>query len=247
MTTSCYILNPTDIDGLLHWFRADYGVNDVSGSVTTMFDIIGTAHATENGMHRPQHIPNAINGHPKIRFGYLVPSNDPGDNTDSLDINLGTLNQPFTIMLVWQQYGWQGPGPFIDGSGDTSRCLVLSDDDASFQLRIDYNSTIELRAGSVITGSSINNAYREGKDSFGVTLLRCDTTASSIINNGLLVAQGNIGTGSIDSTLHISGRDVDWRDAAYVDIAEMCVFTGSLQSIDVLGLTEYARQRYALK
>lgn len=239
-------MKPSDIGSIAHWYRSDFGV-ELSGShVTSITDLIGNVDGTESGVHTPVYVPNAVNGKPKIRFGADSQQSDPGNFTDSIDFLVGNIAQPFTVFMVWQQWNWQGIGAPEDPTGDASKRLVISDVSSSFNFHVNYNATVELNAGVALTGNSINNAYTTCKDAFGVTLLKCDGANSAIINNGIVVAQGNAGSRPVTSSLHISGRDEDYRDAAFVDFVEVAVFTGSLTTLEMHDLTSYAMKRYAI-
>lgn len=236
---------PRDVAGLVHWYRSDLGVvKDGQNLVSGWKDIQGSADGYATGTHQPLFVSDAVNGYPKIRFGAGVSSNDQ-TSTDAIWFPV-SIPKPFSVFIVWQQWGSSG-GSGDGGTGDSQKSIVVSDlGYYVLQTKRDAGPPT-WRAPEYLTFTGdLNNGFRAGSDTFGVTVCIGDTT-SSVYNNGELVVSGSTPTVTqFGNPATLSGRYNDYRDGANIDVVELCFFTGSLSQSVVSKLTDYAATKYGL-
>lgn len=237
--------DPSDIQGLLHWYRSDRFVTTSGSFVTRWDDLIGNVNGSSSNIdRRPSIVTNAINGYAAIRFNDGVTQNEQ-TNLDDMAFVFNVL-QPYSIVLVWKLNA-PAIGTF-DGSGDDQKSGIYNTyapGSSSLYLRA-YGPGEHVSGTTIVSSTSSATTYQAmNVDAFGTTALTSTSMLTSVFNNDALVVTGTLGTTNL-STLYLCSNGSEHRLGARMDVVEMMVFTGSLSSSDVTALTDYANTRYAL-
>lgn len=241
------------------WYRSEAGITDTSGSISRWEDLIGVAHFTQSlAAQQPTLLSNVLTDHQIVRFNSGTLQNDPGlsadpgSNMDQLIANIATVQQPYTVGLIWQQWG-PALGVF-DGSGDDAKFIVFSTNDPSgsgAQLVLDgpgfHTVGTRFQSNTALQGTTVlNDAYTSGSQQFGVSFFVGNGANSKVINNMQLILSGNAGTDGLVEQFVLCGRQTDLRSGAYFDLVELMIFTGSLSTDSMTALTTYADNTYGI-
>lgn len=259
VSTGSSEFSPTDVSGLLHWYRSDLDITDNSGSVSCWSDQVGTAHFTQSlSAQQPLLMFNALNGQNVVRFNSGTVQNDPGlsadgsSKMDQLVAAISTVPQPYTIGIIWQQWG-PALGTF-DGSGDDAKNYVFSTFDPSGSGAIYvidgpsfHTPGIKFQSNTALQSATVlNDAYSSGSQQFGLSFFIGSGSSSKVYNRGQLIAAGNAGTDGLVNHFVLCGREPDTRGGSYMDIVELMIFTGSINYASMSKLNSYAMERYGL-
>lgn len=246
-----YIINPTDVSGLLHWFRSDYGVTLSGSNVTSWKSVISELTGSQNSSsHQPILVDNSVNGYPKISFSSgSTQTEQSGLDCLSFEIN---QPQPWSVVLVWQMFE-PAIGVF-DGSGDDGHARIFSTYDLSTPSQYSKIEFIAVGPGDHVIGTTLGEGTNKisceqnlnlgiSYDNFGTTVIVGNGLSSSVVNNENVVISGNAGSGSL-TQLNLGARAVDYRGGGRIDVLEMMIYSGSVSMQNIADITTYVTSRY---
>lgn len=248
---SCeYTINPSDVSGLLHWYRSDHGVGLSGSNVVNWTPVYGSVIGEQvSASHRPILVNNAVNGKPKIVFSSGSTQNQTS-GLSSLEFQLD-VPQPWTVVMFWQLFS-PAIGVF-DGSGDDGKARIFSTYDVSQPSEYAQTEFSAHGPGEHVVGTSLDcGVLLENHqtinvgisyDAFGTTVVTGNETSSSVVNDNKTVIVGNAGTESL-KRFYLGARAIDYRGGARIDVTELMIFTGSLSTTQISDITRYGTLRY---
>ena len=219
---------PTNISGLLYWFRSDKGVLDAVGAPADPDDPVDTwqdqsvnaKHLTQTtDANRPLLKSNVINGHPTIRFD--------GSN-DRMTTSSFTEIQPHHTIYVLKIITLVNSDYLYDG-------LPSTDKGAAF---MDGSGNVSLSSGSIAC------ARLYGNSSFVIgSAFFSGASSSHSVNNGT-AATGNAGTGAPGGLTLGSARG--GIAPGNIDVAEFMGYNAQITGTNLTNLMNYLSERYAI-
>jgi len=220
--------NPTMLtNGLAAWFKADSGVTQSSGSVSSWADQTGNYTVTQGtSANKPTYVTSDINGKPGLHFSgsqwlFNPTTISPGLNTDMTMITVGMSTAPTN-----EQYSvWMGNGVH------NSRGLGYYSSTQNFNFYNAYDSGAAVPNANtfVVEAGSINSALNS------VTFYR----------NGIQTATGGTsGVGAMAAGITvgaaINGASHPWQG----DLAEVLVYDHQLSSTELQQVSVYLADKY---
>ncbi len=212
--------SPTDLSGLLGWWKADSLALSDTDPVTTWADSSGNGN-NAGGANGVLYRTNQINGLPAVFF-------DGSD--DSLDVStLTATTKPVSIFAV------------VKPADTSTRTVVSCDAAGGLQLRIDPKLTAN-KATVAAIGSS--NTSLSGGTAYRVALTYSATGAYTFYLNGTAD-----GSGTNDQTFSASivriGRNINSEPMSGL-IAELLIYDSVLSSTDRASVESYLSTKYSI-
>lgn len=241
---------PTDVDGLLHWYRSDE-VTLSSGSFVQWNDLVGATDGIQTSANHRPIVDVGPNGHSAIEFSPNTTQNQITD-LDALVFSCSLIPRPWSVALIWRLN--DAPFGTFDGSGNDAKAYVLAshqpNQSTSFQLTAVGSgqhvtgSTIIMSGSSMSSTVDLNNST--SGSTYGTTIITSDSSATTLYNNNVIIMSSSLPNVPLNY-LVLGADDTDaYRGGARMSVLEMMVFTGSLSSSSIAALTNYANTRYTL-
>jgi len=261
--TSFYTgFEPNSVDGLILWFDAQEGITESSGDVSQWVD------RSDNGFYATQSTAGnqpflsesiaQINGKNAVRF-----ENASSNFMDIVDVTGSSkpwvetsLDNSHTIFVVTKQYTTTTNhyGVYIT-QGDNARRSVGWGPQTFPNNYISWGTDNYASGGFRVSGSSTTGPFTAQKWYTGVVSWKnwedaqANATSGSIRVNGeeYTTETWNSAPATPTTTNPRLGRFIDTSTTAHLnaDMAELIVYTGSLETSDIEKIENYLRVKYA--
>ena len=210
-------------------WRADTGVTESSGAVSSWVDSVNSHNAAE-GTNKPLYQTSRVNGEPAILFD--------GSN-DLLQVASGfSLSQPYHVFLCIRQVTHAGSKNFIDGASNARYVQQKGTAPAIVQYSGGAGATNSVSTGVPAAGSTSNffvlSSFFNGASSYQAA---DDSTAAS---------GGNPGTGGFSGTLTMGAQNDKSDRFCNYESAELLFYSAEQTTGDLASILAYFKDRYAI-
>lgn len=233
---SLIYFTPTQLSGLVAWFKADsIGAGDGS-AVSTWSDSSGNANDATNGGAagtKPTYKTNIVNGQPVVRF-------DGGDGlivANQANFNIAT----YTAFIV---------ATYTSGTGAIMAKNVLVANTTRRKLQFSFSNTTTFTTSSGNDGTQFNTTISNATTPGIYVYTTTGDSAHIVTKNGTDTASTttlNESSGNFNSSPLLIGSAFGIGTEGYVgDIAEIIIYNVPLAASERLGVQNYLADKYGI-